>query len=138
MFGRICFLTPSAHFLRKDEFVDSKYRIIPKISPAAYMFQWPFLRGLYISHNRIGLYWERNMRLEIHRASLVGRKCMLLSNNLQQVFTETRREDVDLSNLSHASTLSIWTEEIQTKTEDCRYASSNILLHFLTAIIWHT
>ena len=52
------------------------------------------------------------MRLKIHRASLVGRKCMLLSNNLQQVFTETRLEDLDLSKLSHASTLSIWTEEI--------------------------
>ena len=78
------------------------------------------------------------MRLKIHWASLVGRKCMLLSNNLRQVFTETRLEDVDLSKLSHASTLSIWTGEIQTKSEDCRYASSNVLLHFLTAIIWHT
>ena len=36
----------------KEKFVDSKniwiYRIILRISPGAYIFQWPFLRGLFL------------------------------------------------------------------------------------------
>ena len=68
-----------AHFLRKDEFVDSKYRKIPKISPGVYMFQWPFLRGLYISHNRIGLYWlEICVSKSIGLAYLGGNVCSLV------------------------------------------------------------
>ena len=40
-------------------------------------------------------------------------------SNLRLVFTETRLEDVDLSKkLSHASSLFVWAEEIQAKTEE--------------------
>ena len=43
-----------------------RYRKIPKISPRAYIFQRPFLRGLSM---------ERNLRFKIDWASLiVGRK----------------------------------------------------------------
>ena len=50
------------------------------------------------------------MRLKIKR------KFISLSN-LQQVLTETRLENVDLSK-SYASTLSIWPKEIQAQTEE--------------------
>ena len=47
------------------------YRKIPKISPGAYVFQRPFLRGLY----RRGLSTEGNLCFKIDLASLiVGRK----------------------------------------------------------------
>ena len=49
----------------------SSYRNIPKISPRAYIFQGPFLRGLYLE----GLCTDGNLRLEIDWASLIlGRK----------------------------------------------------------------
>ena len=57
-----------------------KYRKIPKISPGAYIFQRPFLRGLYSEglinggkfafQKRLGLYLEGNLRLKIDWASL--------------------------------------------------------------------
>ena len=50
-----------------------EYLKIPKISPGAYMFQRPFLRGLFLERlinwrkfafqNRLGLYWEGNTHL---------------------------------------------------------------------------
>ena len=56
------------------------YRKIPKISPGAYIFQRPFLRGLFLEglinggkfafQNRLGLYLEGNLRLKIDWASL--------------------------------------------------------------------
>ena len=59
-----------------------KYRIrkIPKISPGAYIFQRPFLSGLFLEgliyggnfafENRLGLYLEGNLSLEIDWTSL--------------------------------------------------------------------
>ena len=41
-----------------------KYRKIPKISPGAYIFQRPFLRGLFL---------EGNLRFKIDWASLIAR-----------------------------------------------------------------
>ena len=56
------------------------YRRIPKISPGAYIFQMPVLRGLFLERfiyggkfefqNRLGSYWEGNLRLKIDWASL--------------------------------------------------------------------
>ena len=73
----------------------NKYRKIPKISPGAYIFQRPFLRGLFLEglinggkfafQNRLGLYWLAYSWKEIY------------ASNLQTVFTETRLQDVDLS-----------------------------------------
>ena len=44
-------------------------RKIPKISPGAYIFQRPFLRGLYTEENYVSklarLYLEGNLRLKI-------------------------------------------------------------------------
>ena len=39
-----------------------KYRKIPKISPGAYIFQKPFLRGLFL---------EGNLRFKLEKASLI-------------------------------------------------------------------
>ena len=57
----------------------SIYREIPKISPRAYIFQSPFLRGLFLEgliygesfafQNRLGLYLEGDLRLKIHWAN---------------------------------------------------------------------
>ena len=44
------------------------YRKIPKISPEAYIFQRPFLRGLSV---RRGLCTEVNLRFKIDWASLI-------------------------------------------------------------------
>ena len=44
------------------------YRKIPKISPGAYFFQWPFLRGLVLE----GLIYG-NLRLQIDWVSLIVR-----------------------------------------------------------------
>ena len=75
------------------------YRKIPKISPGAYIFQRPFLRGLFLEdhafQNRLGLYLEGNLRLRIDWASLHSWKEIYVSN-LQKVFTETCFEDVAL------------------------------------------
>ena len=50
---------------------EGNYRKIPKISPGAYIFQRPFLRGLFSE----GLSTEGNLRLKIDWATLiVGRK----------------------------------------------------------------
>ena len=44
-----------------------KYRKIPKISPGTYIFQRPFLRGLYSER----LIYEGNLRFKIDWASLI-------------------------------------------------------------------
>ena len=57
------------------------YRKIPKISPGAYIFQRPFLRGLFLegSYIRRGLSTEGNSRFKIDWASLiVGSKFTVL------------------------------------------------------------
>ena len=46
-------------------FVDIEYHKIPKIIPGAYIFHWPFLRGLST---------EGNLRLQIDWASLIARR----------------------------------------------------------------
>ena len=55
-----------------------KYRKIPKISPGAFIFQRPFLRGLYSeglifreAYIRRGLSTEGNLRFKIDWASLI-------------------------------------------------------------------
>ena len=48
-------------------FLLSSYHKIPKISPGAYIFQRPFLRGLYSE----GLSTEGNLRFKIDWASLI-------------------------------------------------------------------
>ena len=51
------------------------YRKIPKISPRAYIFQRPFLRGVFLEGLRRGLSTEGNLRFKPDWASLiVGRK----------------------------------------------------------------
>ena len=82
------------------------YRKIPKKSPEAYIFRRPFLRDLFLEgliygrkiafQNRLRLYWEGNLSLEIKGANFLSWKEIYVSN-LQKVFTETRLEDVDLT-----------------------------------------
>ena len=76
--------------------------------------------GAYI---RRSLYTEGNLRFQIGYAHNGREICVLKStglayswkviyvSNLEKCFTESRLEDVDLSKLSHAKTMSIWTEE---------------------------
>ena len=53
-----------------------KYRKIPKISPGAYIFQRPFLRGLFLE----GLIFGGAYLFKIHWASLiVGRKLTIFT-----------------------------------------------------------
>ena len=51
----------------------NKYRKIPKISPMAYIFQRPFLRGLFLgqAYIRRGLSTEGNLHLKIDWSSLI-------------------------------------------------------------------
>ena len=46
--------------------------------------------------NRLGLYWEGNLSLEINWVNFLSWKEIYVSN-LQRVFTETLLEDVDLT-----------------------------------------
>ena len=101
------------------------YRKIPKIISGAYSFQRPFLRGLY---------WEGNLSFKIGQAYTWREICVSKSrglaysqkeiyvSNLQKVLTETRLEDLDLSKTQPCKqskyTLSIWTKEIQAKSEE--------------------
>ena len=50
--------------------VGGTYRKIPKISPGAYIFQRPFLRGFFFGGASIrkGLPTEGNLRLKLDRA----------------------------------------------------------------------
>ena len=55
-----------------------KYRKIPKISPRVYIFQRPFLRGLFLvglifggAYIRRGLSTEGSLRLKMDWASLI-------------------------------------------------------------------
>ena len=82
----------------------------PKISPGAYIFQRPILRGLYSE----GLIYRGKFALQNQPGlyNCIGSEVCLKAyswkeiygSNLQQVFTETRLEDVDLS-----------------KTQPCKY-----------------
>ena len=64
----------------KQKNLNLNYRNIPKRSPGAYIFQRPFLRGLFLVgliyggkfafQNRLGLYFKENLRLKIHWACL--------------------------------------------------------------------
>ena len=59
-----------------------EYRKIPKISPGAYIFQRPFLKGLFLEglYIRRGLSTEGNLRFKIDWASLmVGSKFTVLA-----------------------------------------------------------
>ena len=47
----------------------AEYRKIPKISPGAYIFQRPFLRGLFLEGLTFG---EAYLRREIRVSKLVG------------------------------------------------------------------
>ena len=49
------------------------YRKIPKISPGAYIFERPFLRGLFLegAYIRRGLSTEGNLRFKIDWVSLI-------------------------------------------------------------------
>ena len=50
----------------------NSFRKIPKISPGAYIFQRPFLRGFFLgAYIRRGLSTEANLRLKIDWASLI-------------------------------------------------------------------
>ena len=55
------------------EYFIKKYCKIPKISPGLYIFQSPFLRGLFLdgAYIRRGLPTEGNLRLKIDWASLI-------------------------------------------------------------------
>ena len=88
----------------------NSYCKTPKISPGAYIFQRPFLRGLFLEGLIYGEKFALQNRLGLY--SCTGREICLKAyswkeiyvSNLQQVFTETRLEDVDLS-----------------KTQPCKY-----------------
>ena len=68
-------------------------------------FKGPFLRGLFFEvltysgkfafQNRLGLYWEGNLRLKIDWASLWLEANFI--SNLQKVFTESSLENVDVT-----------------------------------------
>ena len=70
---------------RKDFYLNKNYLSfyckLPKISPGAYLFQRPFLRGLFLGGAYIwrGLSMEGNSRLKVYWDSLiVGRKFTVL------------------------------------------------------------
>ena len=57
--------------LAPKDYIIIQYRKIPKISPGAYIFQRPFLRGLFFfAYIRTGLCTKGNLRFKIDRASL--------------------------------------------------------------------
>ena len=60
---------------------------------------------------------KENLRLKSIGLACSWKKIYV--SNLQKGLTKTRLEDVDLSKTHpYASTLSIWTEEIQAKSEE--------------------
>ena len=87
------------------------YRKIPKISPRAYIFQRPFLRGLFLegvifggANKRREVCVSKSARLQTWREMCVSKSIGLAYSwkeiyvsNSQKVFPETRLEDVDLS-----------------------------------------
>ena len=89
---------------------DWKYRKIPKISPRAYIFQRPFLRGLFLEGLIFGTaYIRRELCISKSARLILGGKFVSKSiglgyswkeiylSNLQKVFTKTRLQDIDLS-----------------------------------------
>ena len=113
--------------MRSEQWIHTRgsYRKIPKISPVAYIFQRPFLRGLFLG----GFYSERliygrKLRFKIGYA-YSGREmslrigiCVSKSRWLVYSWKEIYVSNSPFQWLSHASTLSIWIEEIEAKTED--------------------
>ena len=86
-------------------------RKTPKINPGAYIFQRPFLRGLY-SEGLI--YWGKfALQNQPGLYNCIGSEICLKAyswkeiyvSNLQQVFTETGLEDVDLSKTQPCKTV---------------------------------
>ena len=68
------------------------YRIITRgLYSEGHMYE-----GKFAWQNRLGLYWDRNLRLKIYWASLKLEKKIYVGT-LHDVFTETRREDVYFS-----------------------------------------
>ena len=95
-----------------------------------------------VTHRHFRLFWK-DICVDVSKSiGLAHSWKEIYVSNLQQVFSETRLVDVDLSKTSamhFESTLSIWTEEIQAKTAvDYANSTLNILWHSLTAIIGHT
>ena len=78
----------------RSKYKVNKYRKIPKISPGAYIFQRPFLRGLFLE----GLYAEGNLRFKIDWASLIpGNKFTVFALfyfEFEGYFPCTRRDDL--------------------------------------------
>ena len=118
-----------------------EYRKIPKISPGAYIFQRSFLRGLHT---------EGNFRFKIGYAYTGRKTCVSKSiglayswkeiyvSNLQQFFTETRLENVDLSKTQPCKYFVCTDRGNPSQDWRVSYANSNILWHFFTLIIGHT
>ena len=77
--------TSSSDIMLSDKSI--KYRKIPKISPGAYIFQRPFLRGLFLeglifggAYIRRGLSAEGNLHLQIDWANLIVQsKCTVFA-----------------------------------------------------------
>ena len=69
-------------FLESKIFIELTYRKIPKISPGAYIFQRPFLRGLYLEGliyggffcvTGLGAYTWRGLFSGFYVISIIGR-----------------------------------------------------------------
>ena len=137
--SRFCFyhfLTSSVIYYWTDPGQHGIYRTIPKISSEGYLYlKVPFLRGLFLEGRIFGdpyiqrdLFVSKSARLIYYW--LVGKyasqnPCVGLAyswkeiyvGNLQQLFTETRLGDVDLSKTQPCKYFLLWTKEIQaTKT----------------------
>ena len=106
------------------------YRKSPKKSPEAYIFRRPFLRDLFLEgliygrkiafQNRLRLYWEGNLSLELKGANFLSWKEIYVSN-LQKVFTETLHEDLDISKMQpykyYVYTMSVYTKKAKPRVK---------------------
>ena len=121
-------------------YILKRYRKIPKISPGAYISQRPFLMGLILEglifggktafQNRLGLFASQNRLGQL----IVGRK--FISVICRTVLLNLALRTQTFLKRSNASTLSVWTEEIQTRMKsELRKQQYTV---FFTVIIWHT
>ena len=85
-----------------------KYRKIPKISPASYIFERPFLRGLFLEGLKFG---KGNLRFKMGYEYTGRVECMsqnplgwIVGRKFMSVICCTRLKDLDLS-----------------KTQPCKY-----------------
>ena len=107
------------------------YRKIPKISPGAYIFQRPFLRGLFLEGLIFGgAYIRREVCVSKSARLILGGK-FASQNRLGYLIVERKFMSVicrkflpklalrtrTFSKCGHTSTLSIWTEDIKDKSE---------------------